>query len=376
VLVHLAACALFVTSVLTYEATAPVALATGLLYFAFGTRRKALVAWGLDLVAVGAAVIFSAATTSKHVGSGQSLFDWLGKMARGAVVLTAHAAFPVVGGHTWVVVGVLVVIAVAALLALLGKDRLLSAQLKRPLLILAVAAVAIGLSYLMFVPAVYWTPQKSGLENRVNLVAALPIALFAYMFVTLAVLLVVPPARRRPPLRSGLVGLIAIALAVDYGVRLHNDEHVWTQAYAAERGELTALRSALPVPRHGTTIFTFGVPAQVAPRMPVFYDTWDLDSAAEATYRDASISAYPVFVGARFICGPTGVTPGLPTPSSFGVLDPRVNGQHLPLPYGRVVFVDILTRVAQRISSPRDCAFAVSHFRPGPIESRRLLGLI
>ena len=375
-LIRLGACVLFVASVLTYEATGPVALATGALYLAFASRRRALAAWGTDLLAVGAALIFSAATASKHVGSGQSLFGWLGKMARGAIVLTAHAVFPIVGGHTWVVLAVLAFVAVAAGLALLGKDRLLSAELKRPLLILAVAAVAIGLSYLMFVPAVYWTPQKPGLENRVNLVAALPIALFAYTFVQLAVLLLIPPARRQPRLRTALVGLIAVALAVDYGARLHTDEHVWVQTYRAERAELTALRAALPSPRPGTTIFTFGVPAQVAPRMPVFYDTWDLDAAAEATYRDVSINAYPVFVGSRFVCAPTGVTPGLLTPSSFGVLDPRVNGQQLPLPYGRVVFVDIVTRVVKRISSPRDCTLAASHFRPGPIQSSRLLGLI
>jgi hypothetical protein len=297
-------------------------------------------------------------------------------MARGAAVLTAHAVFPVVGGHTWVVVAVLVVVAAAALLAFFGKDRLFSAELRRPLVTLGVATAAIGLSYVMFVPAAYWTPQKPGLENRVNLVAALPIALFVYMFVTVLVLLVIPRARWRSGLRTGLISLIAIALAVDYGVRLHNDEHTWTRAYAAERGVLATLRQVLPDPGAGTTIFTFDVPAQVAPRMPVFYDTWDLHDAVELIYRDASLSAYPVFTGARFSCTGRGVTPLLPTPSSFQQLFPQVNGQQLPLPYRRVVFVDILDRRVQRISSQRDCTQAAARFRPGPVQSTSLLRLI
>jgi hypothetical protein len=375
VLIHLCATTLFVASVLTYEATGAIALATGLLYFAFTTRRTALFAWGVDIVAVGAAIAYSAATTTKTIATGHSQFVYLGKMVRGAAVLTAHAAFPAVGGHTWVVVGVLVVVAAAASVAFFGKDRLLSKQLRSSLVTLAVATAGIGLSYVMFVPAAYWTPQARGLENRVNVVAALPISLFVYTFVTLLILLVIPPARGRSRLRAGLVSLIAIALAVDYGVRLHNDERIWTRAYTAERNVSTLLREALPNPRPGTTIFTFDVPAQVAPRMPVFYDTWDLYSVAQIIYRDASISAYPVFVGAQFICGATGVTPLLPTPSSSG-LDPRVNGQRLPLPYGSVVFVDIIGGRVQRISSPRDCRQAVSRFAPGPVQSAGLLRLI
>jgi hypothetical protein len=355
---------LFAVSVLTYEATGPVALATGLLYFAFSTRRRALIAWGADIVVVGGAIAYSAATTTKTIATGHSQFVYLGKMVRGAAVLTAHTVFPVVGGHTWVVLAVLVVVAAATLLAFFGKDRMLSKELRRPLVTLAAAAAGIGLSYAMFVPAAYWTPQKPGLENRVNLVAALPISLFVYTFVALLVLLVIPPARRRARLRTGLVSLIAVALAVDYGVRLHNDEHTYTQAYAAARGVLATLRDVLPDPGAGATIFTF------------FYDTFDLAPATQIIYRDASINAYPVFVGARFTCSAAGVTPLLPTPSSFGQLYPQVNGQQLPLPYGRVVFVDIVDRRVQRISSRPDCTEAASRFRPGPFESPRLLRLV
>jgi hypothetical protein len=104
--IHLFASTLFVASVLTYEATGPLALATGFLYFAFTTRRRALIAWVLDIVAVGAAIGFSAATTTKTIRSGHSQIINLWEMARGAAVLTARAVFPVIGRHTWVVVAV------------------------------------------------------------------------------------------------------------------------------------------------------------------------------------------------------------------------------------------------------------------------------
>jgi hypothetical protein len=375
-LIHLCACALFAASVLTYEATGAVALATGLLYFAFSSRRRALLAWGANIVVVGAAIAWSAGTTPRPVAFGHSQWANAVQMARGAASVTAHAVFPVVGANTWVVAALLVVIAAAILVAFFGKDRQLASEVRRLLNTLGAATVGIGLSYVMFIPVAYWAPQRPTLENRVNLVAALPISLFVYTFVALIALLALSSVRWAPGLRIGLISLATLALAAAYGVRLHDDQGTWSRAYAAERGVLATLREVLPHPRAGTTILTFGTPAQVAPRLPVFYEDWDLNGAAQFIYRDGSLNAYPVFSGAQFKCDAAGVTPFLPTPSSFHYLDPRVNGQQLPLHYGSVIFVDIIGRRTHSIASPRQCLEAVRQFRPGAVESPSRLRII
>jgi hypothetical protein len=376
-LIHLFACGLFVASVFSYEATGALAMATGVLYFIRSPARKALLAWGTDIVLVGAAIGVSISINARPVQFHHSQLSSVWPLMRGAAVLTAHAAFPIVGPHTWVVVAVLVLVGAVALAAFLLRGRERFTELRRPLLVLGAAIVCIGLSYVMFIPAGYWTPQKPGLENRVNIIAALPIALFVYMLATLLALLVIPRAFRwRPRLTIGLVTLFAVALAVDYGIRLHHDEGNWRRAYAAERGVLTTLRAVLPHPAPGTTILTFGVPAQVAPRIPVFYDTWDLTSAAQITLHQPSLNAYPALESARFGCSAYGLIPILPTPSTYEFLDPKVNGQQLPLPYGHVDFVDVPGRRVLPISSQRQCLRVVGRFRPGPLESPPLLRIL
>jgi hypothetical protein len=123
-------------------------------------------------------------------------------------------------------------------------------------------------------------------------------------------------------------------------------------ATVEQRHFLERLKTALPSPPHGSTIFTFGSRAEVARGVPIFQYTWDLEGAISLRWNDRSLRAVPIY-GRGVSCGRSGVRP-----LAFG-------GEPVAA-YGRAVFVDVPTQRRQRIGSRRECVWARTYFKPGP----------
>jgi hypothetical protein len=184
-------------------------------------------------------------------------------------------------------------------------------------------------------------------------VAVLGIVTLVYAVIRLAARLALGSRSRRWELGASL--LAALAVAIGYGARIEDDKALWAQAYDEERRVLTALRRAVPDPPQGSTIFVFGHRANVAPRLPVFYDNFDLWGAARLTYRDYSLAAYPVFRGARFSCGRAALTAlALPSPNPALYIDVWSYG-NARTPYGRAWFADARTAEGVRVDDRAAC---------------------
>jgi len=366
VLMHAGAVTLYVLSVLTYELAAVAALASVLLYRYRSSWRRALTRWAADVLAIGAALAYTAATTVKHVAPLDDQVVNAAKMARGAASLVAAAFLPV-GDPPRLVVGLalLLLVATAALVVRRGDaDDPAVAELRRWLLVAAAAVGGTAAAYAMLVPAASFTPLLPGLENRINLLAAPAIVTLVYALLMIAALLAF--RRVRPWRRWSLYAATAatVLLAVGYAVRLADDEDAWEHAAKEQQRVLAVMHEAVPQPPAGGTIYTFGQLGEAGPRVPVFYATWDLTSAARLLWRDFELDAYPAFQRARFACRRRGVLPQrLPTP--YGDLDPRDNSADPAVPYGDAVFVDIRTRSHEVIDDRSECLAAIRRFRPG-----------
>jgi hypothetical protein len=239
-------------------------------------------------------------------------------------------------------------------------------ELRRWLWIALGALVALCASYAMVVPGAYFTSLSPGLLNRVNIVAALPIALFVYATLMVAALIAL---RRSPSWRSTSTGVAVAAsllIAVGYVVRDANDQSDWAQSSEEQQHVLDVMEAVVPNPPAGSTIYTFGHRSEVATWVPVFNETWDLSSAVRFTYRDMSVDAYPAFEGARFTCATSWIKPER-LPTRYRNLDPLENADDARVSYGKALFVDIAAESADVIRERDQCVAAVRGSSPGPI---------
>jgi hypothetical protein len=357
---HVAASALLAASVLTYEIAAPLALVTGAAYLARLPRRAALVRWGIDVAAVGAALAYSAATTKKTTEPLSDQANHLPTVARDAVRLWTDALVPVPVPHEAVaaVAAAVVVLAVLAMRRTIDAD--LRDRLRQWLLVAAAAAVATVASYAMFVPSAWWRPRFGGLLDRVNLLAALPMSVLVFAVLVLLWLITCVRVPRRARLAVPAAVAAACVICVGYVHDLAREKRHYAAAYAQERDALARLLAAVPHPRTGSTILAFGTAPDVAPGLPVYYDNWDLSGAVQLALHDGSIAAYPVFAGASLDCraGELQIR-NLPTPSPEYSIVPKGS----VVPYGRVIFADVKAREALVPRDPIACRRALDRLR-------------
>lgn len=360
---HGAAASLYAAAILAYDAVAVLALLSGGIYLLFAPRRRALSRWAVDIVAVGAAIAHTAMTTAKTIHPLSAQLENAVDMARGAPALVMDALVPAEVPQRFIAIGLAGMLAAAAVVAWRRRSAV---DLRRWLSVAAISGVAIAAGYVTFVPAAYWTPQHPNLENRVNLVAALGIVVLVYALLRIAAALVLrPPAADRRAI--ALATLMAVAVGAGYWPKIQEDKRLWAQSAAEQRAVLAAIQRAVPDPRPNDRMFVFGWRAQVASRLPVFYDSWDLWTAVKLTYGDASLSAYPVLAGARLDCRERALLPGrLPSPGPDPWLSPVDNGEPIASPYGQLWFVDPHRAAARRIDDRDDCRAALRDFAPGP----------
>ncbi len=351
-LLHLPATALYVAAVLTYDATAAVAAGAWLLYVPLGGWRATWPRALMDVAAVGAAAIWTREHTHKHVADVADQIAHMLDIARdGADLIGASlvpAALPAEMPAALTVAVLAVAAAVLAAAAVRGGARWA--------LVAAASVGALALTWAIYVPQAFYTPTFRGIEDRVNILAVYPAVVLVW-----AVLRAAASLLARDGYRIAVAG--AVAIAVGYGVHDSRQQREWADAAALEAEVLDAIERAAPP--EGSLVLTFGHPAQAAPRVPSFNQSWDLHPAAQLLTGKA-IHAYPVFTGAELRCALKGVAVDrLPTPL-YWTIDIKPRGTPGVTAYSSVVFVDVGGGRHAVIRSRAECLAALREFPPGP----------
>ena len=349
---EVAAVALYVLSVLTYEAAAFAALVTGLfLYPRRAPRTRALRRWRTDAAAVGAAIALVAAATTRDVQPPAGVLRHAGAIAVEAVEVLARAALPVGSSSA-----VPALAALAGLVAVAGGASVIArrrppgdpvrGELRRWLLAAGAAAAVIAAGYAMFVPGEpRYTPLAGGVGNRVNILAALGFAALLYAFAALAATVVFG---RRRAAAAGAAAAATVALAVGWIAVLRADAARWQRASAVQERVLAAIERGLPrPPARGTAVYAVGAPPFTAPGIPAFATSWDLNSAVKLRLGDPSARAVPLRSGTDLRCGSRSIAPA----ASYNVRAQVAS-------YGRTFVVDVREGLARPIRAPIDCRAA------------------
>src|SRR3954449_7393495 len=314
---------LYLLAAWTYEIVAIGVLAAVAVYWLVAPGRAALRRFALDVVVVGIALAVVAAGTTRTPLPLADQVKHAGTLVEQSFSLLARALVPV--GDVPGIVGALLAAAAVAVAVVRGASR-------RWLVAGALGALGVVAGYVLFVPAArYYEPLAPGTTNRMNVLAAVG-------FVVLVSALVRMAAGRR------LAAVLLAAIAVGYVVHVRSDEHGWRRSAEVQSEVLAAVRTSIPSPPHGATIYTFNAPGFVAPGIPAFSLPFDLRSAVRLEYDDGSLRAYPIR--------------GFDTIDCESAALPPVGGTYGPVhgaPYGEAWFVSVPRRRAFRVTSRVQC---------------------
>jgi hypothetical protein len=363
VLIHVAATACYVASILTYEVTTAVALFAWTAYAWLGGWRAALPRMALDVPAVAAAAIYTEQNTNKHVASLAEQLRHIPDIAREGGDLIAGTLLPVSipaeisPALTAIVLGAALAVLI---LAALRSRAPASADGRRAGIrwpIVAAAALgALALCWAVYIPQAFYTPTFRGLEDRVNILALYPAAVLVW-----AVLRSAGSLLGRNGYRWAVAG--AIAVAIGYGIQDLYQQDKWLRSTELQPKVLSAVKRARPP--DGAVVLVFDYPAETARGVPVLNVNYDLFPAARLV-TSSSIETYPVFEGSRVRCSPKGVAIDWLATPLYDRITLAEQGTAKLQPYSNVVFVDVGMRRHELIRSRGQCARALATYRPGP----------
>ncbi|MEX0874577.1 MAG: hypothetical protein WD646_00220 [Actinomycetota bacterium] len=351
--------AAFVASVLTYQATMFLALLFGVLYFLRAPAKRAALKWGADAAAVGCAAVYSAFTSESghplraQIANAFELAWSSGSLAITSIVPSAQST----ASRLVVAVVITTILATGAWIGWKGA-RESSSDIRRLVVIAIAAVVAVQASYVPFAQRAYWNAWLPGLENRVNVLASLPLVVFAYAVVALASRLIARIHPRLHRIPTALTVIVMLAIGSAYVLRVNDDKTLWARATTEADGVLAVIDSAVPNLPKDATIFTFGHRAEVAPGVHVFAASWDLWGAVKLRRDDATLTAHPALPGISFECNERGL-------SAKGAFYLDIAEDVPETRYGRVFFVDIPTGRSASLDDRRECLSAVDRFEPG-----------
>jgi hypothetical protein len=365
---HCGAAMLFAASVLTYQLAAAVICLSGLAYIPRVARARALKLWLVDVCTV----VLAAGLPRLITGSGGATADPIIPFSQQLVharvmgdqglTLLARAIVPFGYAHRNIVLPVaLAGMCGGVFLATRARvDSATRGLLRRWLTGVVIGGLIVVAAYVVYVPGpiANYQPLEAGEGNRVNVMAALGYAVIVYALAMIAAAIVLHVVRRPRDWAPYLAVTIAAVVFVGYLDRTRFDIAEWNRAGTIQRQELTALRHS-PRPAAYTTLYTFGGVGQVAPGVFVFRVTWDLNSAVQLLWNDATLHAYPIFTGTEMTCTKSQVIP---------VGAPNGDGTGQAASYGHAVFYDFRNGREQRIANANACARAVANFAPGPVE--------
>jgi hypothetical protein len=362
-LIHLAAVACYAASILTYEATTAVAAMIWPAYIWLFGRRPGSPRALIDVVAVGAAAIYSVDHTIKPVADFSDQLGHLPDMLGDGAKLVAASLLPTsIPAELSTGLTSVVLAAAAAFLIAAASRGPAAAEGAGPhpgpswAAVATVAVAALALCWAVFVPQAFYTPTFRGLEDRVNILALYPAAVLVWAVLRATGSLL--------PQGGYLVAVAALtAILVGYGAQDLRQQRDWKRSAELQESVLAAIERAQPP--DGSLVLAFDFPAQVAPRVPVLNASWDMYPAAQLR-TGRSIQTYPVFAGARLRCTPKGLAIDQLTTPLYKRIGLRPWGTPQLHGYSRVVFVDVGSDRSALIGSPEQCARALEEFTPGP----------
>ena len=358
---HAGAVALFALSLCTYEITAAAIALTGLVYLTQAPWRRVIGRWGVDVGLVLASTIFIVSTTQNESMSLSDQIHHARLIAREGLSVIAVAAQPFGSLSPWLMVAALALLTAAALVVartLPSGDPLRSA-LVRWVAFGTGGLVLAGAGWIVFAPAHwYYTPTTIGLANRVNVLSGLGIVLLVYAAFAVIGLL----ARRFVgPLRDHWIVVpiaAACVLAAGYLQFLTVDKRNWEDSHELQAQLLASLKSHLPDPVHGATVFTFNWPGYASAGIPIFAAPWDLNGAIKVQWHDRSLAALPIIEGSTIACAPTGVVVDGP------------GGEGMPVRrYGTAYLFDVATGNLAQPRNRAECTNVAPSFKPGPVNA-------
>jgi hypothetical protein len=300
--------AALVVSVLLYEVAIPL-LVLGVIALAWrarsGPRSARIVAISASLVLAGALVYKVVAATvlvgssSYRVGYETGFLHHGGYLVSGSVKVnfgTYGLALPYVvawifANHlTWTATAASLLVGVVVLLYLIRVGRDLGLPDVRPnapktwrvLVAAGVALVAIGYASFVVAEKIYFT--SAGIDNRVNIAAAIGVAVLAVGLALRAIQWL--PVRRQP---LGLAVAIATLAAIGTLITATTADY-WVQASARQDEVVERLASALPADLTNATVVLDGVCPEIGPGV-VFAAQYDLGAVLQDRYDDPTIRA-------------------------------------------------------------------------------------
>jgi hypothetical protein len=362
ILLHLAATACYVGSILTYEVTTAVALFAWTAYVWLAGWRAALPRMALDIPAVVAAAIYTGENTNKHV-------ETLGEQLRHVPDVVGEGADVIAGALLPVSVPADISPAITAIVLAAALGVLLLAVLRsrapanpdrgsgfRWPVVAAIALGALALCWAIYVPQAFYTPTFRGIEDRVNIVALYPAAVLVWALLRSAGSLLP---------RNGYLLAVAggIAVAIGYGIQDFRQQDRWLRSTELQPRVLAAVERADA--RDGNVVLVFDYPAETARGVPVLNVNYDLKPAARLV-TSTDIDTYPVFRGSTIRCSPKGVAIDYLASPLYQRISLTEEGTAKLQPYTNVVFVDVARERHEVIRSRAQCTRALTTYRPGP----------
>jgi hypothetical protein len=356
---HAIGLGLFLASVATYEVAGVLMLVCGAFYLLRATPRPALRRWAIDVGVLVVALLVSAEITSqaRYVADLDYRLDDAVRVAKGSARVLASTLTPFGVPDRFAALPVL-----AALAALVFRrptpGSTADSALRRWGVRTAVAAVIVAAALVPLAGSGIGAAAP-GVDNRGNLLAGPALVGLAYMLLAacaVAVAAALRPGRWRLLATIGFAGCLLIVAAGTW-TKLGRDKQAWARSADEQQRILAAIHDAVGRPPRGTTVYTFGHAGEVAPGVPVFRQSWDLWGAIRLRYDDDTLSAMPILTGTEVICGARGLYPK--------------GGEHEDLgpgyfvAYGKVIFVDIPTRSAERVDDRATCRAGVRRLQPG-----------
>ena len=275
---HAGSVLLYAASLMSYEFTLVPVLLSVLLYWRREPGPPALWRWVADVVAMATVLGLATAQTTLDREPLSALPERAVEVSAGALSVLSWSVFPL--GDTAdlsparLIGGLIVIVVLGAALARVRRGQ--AAELRPWLMLAAAATLVAAAGYVVLIAAADYNPAHRGIANRVNVFAALGIAMLVYALVMLAALQL--GERLRRPAAPIAIALTAL-LVVGYAVRLQSDQSSWRDAADAQERVLDDLADTRPPPPGGG-LAAFRVPAFAAPGVPVFHQSWDMTGAA------------------------------------------------------------------------------------------------
>jgi hypothetical protein len=364
---HICAWMLYVLSAAYAEVALPLLGVSILVYLTRAPFKRAFGRWTVDLPIVLVGYYATAAFVGEHKAFEKLPASEWGRHAHliGEQALTIFTSTLVPFAEQPVTLVAIIVLAGATLFVWL-KDRTQQSVTRRELARWAytffVCLAAMLAVYVTFVPAMlYYEPLGPGLADHINIPTAAPLAVgvIAVIMLARAVLRALIARAHQPrllPLATALAAMWFSVVAVDAGKHVRHNAHIWATAASHDYHELHVLISTLTHPVDDATIYTFGEAGTVAPGMPVFFSSFELQNAIKIAYNRGDVSGFPVVKEDNTVaCMPAGVT------AEVGAT--KLNA---PSPYGRSYFFDIPSRRYQLLANQVSCQRALQSFHPGP----------